>query len=185
MIINCRPAKLATALMASFNWQSINCTECLRAWTLYKKARKMYKKFERLGVNDKNRHLARRSSWLKVKAAKILYEHREQHLEKGKEREVPLIIIGGEANRQKQFMCWNCERDLYAQHSKWSEAMFCRHCLATFFSDWLQGKITNEQVRKMYEDRCKEPYMSNGLWEDFRWSKKKQNMVRRKKDGST
>lgn len=164
MKVNCRPVKL----VVGYAPELLKCSACKEAWRLYKKARRFEKK-----------KAYKYGRWLRVKAAKLLYEDRENHLENA--REIPLIIVCGAADRQKVNACWNCNKGLYASWSKYYESIFCKFCFATLFTDWLDGKIDDKGVQKLYEDRQKEPYMASGLWEDFRWSKKKQDLVRRKK----
>jgi hypothetical protein len=157
-------------MTAAFNFQKIECEGCRKAWKLYKKSVKLAKK----GI--------KRQDWLRILSAKALYEDRTNHADD--ERQCPLIIVIGRARRQKQFICWNCEKTLYASWSRYSESVFCRYCFATLFNDWIDGKINVKEVQAMFTLRSQEPYMSPGLWDEFRWDKEKDKMVpRRKKNG--
>lgn len=174
MKIQCRPVKLGGLSFV------LGCQDCKEAWRLYLKSKKLMKRFKEKGGNDKHRALARRADWLLVKAAQVIYEDRENHLEES--RDVPLFICNGRAQRVRQFACWNCNKGLYASWSRYMECIFCKYCFATMYTSWLEGKMDNKEVAKYYEDHHGEPYMSNGIWEDYYWDKKAKDMKKRKKN---
>jgi len=175
MKIKCRPVALGELQ------ENISCSGCYQAWKYYRKGRRLIKLFYEKGANEKNKSILRRGCWLLVRSAQALFEDRENHVDKP--RQVPLFISAGSVSKLKRFRCWNCEKRLYGSFSKYSEALFCRYCFATFFVDWLTGKIDDSQVSKIYLEKSKEPHISNGRWEDFQWDKKKKDAVRIKGSG--